>query len=363
MRTYVLTCLLTVTSCTLFAQNKDTWIAIENKERTLIGYKDKNGVVKIKPKYMGMTYAKKFDDIMVVTEEQDAKWKSHYLTKSGRVVGRDSLYIFDNTPDCESEGFIRFTDKKTDKTGMFNSKGNIVIPAEYNALSKVDNGLIMALKDAKKEDLGDGHFSWAGGYQSLIDTTNKEVIDNFMYTSNLHFPSVIIEDKETTDSNRVSFKGANNKYYSFINLDREFDNWVKGALLPNLTKETLLNATAKDVYLWKDNGKKEDGWGSVAKAKFIEANFELLKAKLLQLTNPEFAYQTFDNGLNPLIYTSPEYQKYFNNCGEAKELDYPVKTIVINLPDEKQSQDHFDFLRTENGYQLVSVTLGTDKLK
>ncbi|MHC0443614.1 WG repeat-containing protein, partial [Flavobacterium sp. 3-210] len=84
--------------------------------------------------------------------------KSYYLTKQGKIVGRDSLYVFDNGPDCENEGFIRFTNHKTDKMGIFNSEGKIVIPAQYSALTKVRNGLIVVLKDAEKQQDGEHFF-------------------------------------------------------------------------------------------------------------------------------------------------------------------------------------------------------------
>ncbi|WHT39712.1 hypothetical protein QNH98_03240 [Myroides sp. mNGS23_01] len=87
---------------------------------------------------------------MAVSEEVGESWKNYYLTKEGRSVGVDSLYIFDNGSDCESEGFIRFRDSKTDQAGMFNSKGDIAIPAVYNDLTRVRNGMIIGLKGAEK---------------------------------------------------------------------------------------------------------------------------------------------------------------------------------------------------------------------
>ena len=58
-------------SCTLSAQNKNTWVSFWNKDTTLVGFKDKNGAVKIEPKFMGMTIANKFDDIIAVSEEEE----------------------------------------------------------------------------------------------------------------------------------------------------------------------------------------------------------------------------------------------------------------------------------------------------
>src|SRR5688572_33256568 len=120
MRRYFLIFFLTLINYTSFGQSNETWTAFYNKDTTLIGFKDKNGFVKIEPKFSGLTFANKFDNIIVASEEVKDTYKSYYLTKAGRIVGRDSLRIFDNGADCESEGFIRFRDNKTDKVGMFN---------------------------------------------------------------------------------------------------------------------------------------------------------------------------------------------------------------------------------------------------
>ena len=55
MRLFILTFFLTTFSRTLFGQSNDTWIAFWNKDTTLIGYKDKNGLIKIEPKFTGFS--------------------------------------------------------------------------------------------------------------------------------------------------------------------------------------------------------------------------------------------------------------------------------------------------------------------
>ncbi len=48
-------------------------------------------------------------------------------------------------------------DKKTEMVGMFNQNGEIAIPAKYNALSRVENGLIVGLKRRKERFFWDKH--------------------------------------------------------------------------------------------------------------------------------------------------------------------------------------------------------------
>ena len=121
---------------TSVAQNNQIWYAFWDEDATHIGFKYLKGEIKIEPNRIGFTMARKFDKIMAVIEDDNGVYKNYYLTKSGKKVGVDSLYIQDNTADCESEGFIRFKDNKTEMVGMFNQNGEIAIPAQYNTLAQ-----------------------------------------------------------------------------------------------------------------------------------------------------------------------------------------------------------------------------------
>jgi hypothetical protein len=114
------------------------------------------------------------------------------------------------------------------------------------------------------------------------------------------------------------------------------------------------------VSYWKE----PDGWTAVPKKDFLERNFELIKAKLLELKTAGCDYSIFDEGLNPYVFESELYKEYYNNCGESKDWIYPVKRIVITLKNKKDlTQDHFDFLRTDDGYKLLSVAISKGELK
>src|SRR5262249_13239391 len=137
-------------------------------------------------------------------------------------------------------GFIRFRDPKTDKVGMFNRNGDIVIPARYNDMTRVRNGLITALIGAKKKWWKGGeHYSWIGGREILIDTANNTVIDNFKYAGNLNFFSLLISMQPNPDTLRQNFRTSDGRYLSFTDFDREFKAWLKNVLLGNFTKENL----------------------------------------------------------------------------------------------------------------------------
>ncbi len=359
MKKIIILHIFLILSFSAFSQTNGIWFSFWSKDTTKIGYKDKNGVIKIEPKFTGYTIASKFENIIAVSEEENDKWKSYYLTKTGKIIGRDSLYIFDNGPDCENEGFIRFTDRKTDKMGMFNGEGKIVIPAEYSNLTKAINGMFIGLKDAEKETDGE-HFFWKGGKEFLIDTNNKILIGNFAYNDDLNFYSLEKSKEPSKDPTRENFLGIDGQYYSFVNFDKEFKFWLENTFLKDLSKANLEKHSFDKITYWKEPG----GWINSTKSKFINQNYTYLKLKFQELKNPKTYYFIAPDRLNPFIFESSEYEIYFNNCGESKDWIYPVKSIIINSKNKSDHrQDHLEFLRTENGYKLISVSARKDNLK
>ncbi len=360
MKVYLLTFLATISSWNVLGQSNATWTSFWNKDSTLVGYKDINGVVKIEPKFTSFTSARKFENIIAVSEDTNGKWSSYYLTKQGRIVGRDSLHIFDNGSDCESEGFIRFRDPKTDKSGMFNKNGDIVIPAIYNDLTRVMNGMTIALKGAEKKYLdGDEHFSWVGGQEVLIDTNNTILIENFKLDNHVNFFTF---EKTTTihsDKIRKSFLAKDGNYYSFIDFEKEFRQWITRELQNGLTIESLIR-NSYDTITWES----EEGWAKTSKEKLIRDNYTILSKGLLEILQPKTVYFISNDGLNPFMFEGAEFEKYFNNCDDSKDWIYPTMSIVISHEDKKDvTQNHYEFLRTDNGYKLICLTIRNEKMK
>lgn len=313
-----------------------------------------------------MFFVQKLDHIAALAEQKGSKWESYYLTRSGNQVARDSLYIFDNASDCESEGFIRFRDPKTDKAGMLNRYGQVVIPAVYNDLSPVHNGMAVALRDAHKQHWdttphsGCDHFSWVGGRELLIDTANRILIDSFPYNPALDLSSVHITPTPDLQPDRLSFKGTNGLYYSFIDMDKEFERWLRQELWQQLSAQTMLRHTFPTICIWNE----QEGWTFPEAATLLSNNEALLKEKLKCVQDKTCDYSIVRGSLNQFIYTSDEYIRYYNNCGNAEDWRYPTKSIIIDQRTEKEfKQDHFEYLRTPQGYKLICISLGKDTLK
>ena len=299
-------------------------------------------------------------------EEGEGRQETYYLTKAGKKAGRESIYFFDNTPDCESEDFIRFRDRKTDQAGLLNSRGEIAIPAEYNDLTNVRNGYVAALKGAAKKCLdgvknsGCEHFQWEGGIEYLIDTNNRIIIAHFKYDPILNFYSLKIGSEPDRDDNRRSFRGVDGRYYSFMDYQKEFQSWLDSKLLKSLSRETIMDHSYPEIYFWKE----PDGWTKEASRELIHRNYDLIKSRLARLSQEKADYFISMDGLNPLIYEADEFDIYYNNCGEPKEWEYPVLSVIINDKTGRDLiQDNFDFLRTADGYKLISVTIKNRNLK
>ena len=347
-----------------FAQNNEVWTSFWNEESSLMGFKNLEGGIMIEPKFMGLTVARSFNNIIAVMEDNNGKYDTYYLTKSGKKIGYDSLHIFDNGADCESEGFIRFRDKKTEKVGMFNKNGNITIPAVYNALSRTHNGLIWALKGAKKKyrdkhkESGCNHYGWEGGEQVLIDTMNTILIENFTYDNSLNFFTLEKTTTPHSDTIRKSFLAKDGSYYSFVDFKKEFRQWITKELL-DITPERLIEIS-HDTIIWESN----NGWAKTNKNKILGDNFTIIKNGLLEIVEPKTDYFISSDGLNQFIFEGVEFDTYYNSCGQSKDWIYPTMSIIISHGSKKDfSQNHYEFLRTNSGYKLISLTIRDKILK
>jgi hypothetical protein len=341
------------------AQTNEPWDAFWDEEHYLRGFKDKNGNIRIEPKFMGPTTALKFKNIIAVVEAQN-----------GKKVGVNNTYISDMTFDCESENKIRFRDRKSDKVGYYDGSGHVVIPATYSDVSPFRNDVAVVLRNAKRICWEGGefsennyceHWSWEGGTSLLIDTKNNVLIENFKYNSEIdYWYSLKISTNAREDPLREYFPGKNGKYYNFINVKKDFESWILNRLVNNLSKEKLEENTYKEVTYWRES----DGWISKRRADFLNLNYQLLESKLLEIGKIDADYSIYIEGLNPFIHKNDEYKKYFDDCGKPKIWRHPVLNLITNHKSSNEYyQNHFNFLKTDEGYRLLSLTIRNAELK
>lgn len=353
---------LLLLSANLFSQGKDVWKSYIDVNTGLHGFKDKDGNIKVEPKFLGFMIADKFSDIVAVMEED---LTSYYLTKSGNQLGKDSVYIFDNGFECESEGYIRFRDPKTQKVGIFNSSCKTVIPAEYEVLTKMINGLAIGLKGAHKyypnNDSTDEHWGWDGGIFYLIDSSNNILVNEFPYDLNLDFHSLKIEDNPSREIGRESFPCINGKFYTFINNEKLFNYWFHNVFLNQLTEEEIIKNSFQIIVHWSE----EERWVSKNGEEFIENNYNLFLPSLLEIKNGYTDYfYTIEDILIVTDDTREEFDKYLDNCSQLKFSQYPAFLLLINHSIEGDiSQDSFTFFKTENGFKLIDIEVQGSILK
>jgi hypothetical protein len=373
MKWRLLIFLIAICNLTSLAQDKDLWESFYDAKTELIGFKDTDQNVKISPKFnSGFTVAKRFDKIIAVTEQVDSNnYSSYYLLKNGNQIGKDSIYLWDNSPDCESEGKIRFRDNKTDKVGFFDKNGYVVIPAIYNDAQPFRNGVAIAIMNAKKECL-DGkihnddnceHWGWKGGQIILIDDSNKTLIDDFIFSDELDWFSLNIVDATIDTTIRDYFKERNGKYYSFINFEKDFKVWFKSNFLNSTDLKNIKDNCFFEITYWSDS---ENEWISKETDEFLNENKEILIQKISEFQKGVLEYAIFMDGLNPFIFNKEIYSSFFDFCGNPITWKYPVFDVVVSYNSKEgriDYQDHFEFLRTNNGYKLLGLSIESMKIK
>jgi hypothetical protein len=337
-----------------FAQDDDIWYRFEDNKTELIGFKDANGKMKIEPKFLTMTPAYRFDKIIAVVESKGDAWDSYYLTKTGKKVGIESMHVYDNGFDCESEGFIRFKDQKIGKVGLFDGDGSVAIPPIYNYTSRVHNGMLFALQGALKRQDGE-HTFHVGGVETLINTENQILIENFTHDDNINLYSIAIEDANHSISPiRDYFEGNNGEIYSFINYKKEFKHWFESVWVNARESEKIEKYFFDKLSYWDDNY----GWIHVQKKDLKSSFIHSIVTKIDGIKIKNQKYNLFLEHLNKFIYTSKEFVSYYDNCGDALTSRYPVINIVVDGKNKGgYVQDHFEFLRTDDGYKLVGVSI------
>jgi len=109
----ILICFFILIGCSINFAPGGIWTAFRSDDSDTVEFRDEKGKLKTEIRdAAGFVVARKFDKIIAAMDEKGGKYESYYLTKAGKKVTKNGVYIFDNTPDCESEGFIRFRDKK-----------------------------------------------------------------------------------------------------------------------------------------------------------------------------------------------------------------------------------------------------------
>lgn len=369
MKSILSTSLFALLSCTLYSQENEAWYTFRDANDALTGFKDSLDNIRIEPRFVGITSGTRFRHIIAVAELIDGEYTGYYLLKNGKKIGKDSLFTWDNAFDCEQEGFIRFRDPVTDQVGFFNIHGKVAIPAEYNEASQFRNGLSVVLKGAEKnypyahDTIPDEYYVWEGGVTCIIDTLNRVLVENPEYQGPLDWHSLQVQDNASDDPARVSYLGTDGKYYTFVHHKRAFEAWFHSEFLGKPDRETLVKHTyTGQVYV--SYRKDREASGFTTGSGLIREKFDILHTAFSNIREKRIEYTISVSHFNPFIFEQREFDKYFDDCRNAKSEEYPFINVVLSYRSAVTGaylyQDHFGFLKTENGYKLINVAFGAD---
>ena len=333
------------------------------------GYQDASGRVRLAPKFGMFTNARRFRHIMAVSEA--ATHQQYYLLKNGRAVGRDSVYMSgDYEVACESETYILFRDRQKDRVGFFNSLGKPVIPALYNYATPFYNGLAVALVGATRSCWGGGdtlrceHLGWAGGRQVLLNQRNEVVADlpATLPTDALNWYSLRRNAPAPDTATTRTLTAANGDRLTFTDYRKEFRQWFFGPFAAAVRSGQVPAVAALCFREVTTAGRPFRGWSKSSRATFVAKFQPVLHERLAAIRPDTPGLNIFDTALNALEYPAPAYRLFWTDCGEHFKEKYPVFEVVLTYPARPADapvthQEHFEFIRTAAGYQLLSVAL------
>lgn len=300
----------------------------------LVGYKNGKGEVVAAAQFSDFLYPEQFDNIAIVSKYTDEKPGFCYLTSKGRIIETVNPYFYDNGPDVEYNGFIRFSDKLTDNAGLMNRYGDVVIPPQYSVMSQVHNGFVEALSGAKRVPFDSEHYYWEGGENILLDTLGNLLIEKYNSGDRyqLDYYSVEITSTPNPDTTRFNYRGVNGKYYSFANNLTEFDKWLKANLLSDFTPDRFRAVISP----------------------FVEMNINY--GETIIACSDSIMSQYYDKFYQALIRMNDPSCDFFHSLESINESDVSP-TIRIVITSINGVQECFNFVRTLHGYRLLSATL------
>jgi hypothetical protein len=355
-------------------QQPEDWVRFDDPKTELSGFKDAAGKVRVPAKFSRVE-ANRFGRIIAVSERVTADSTSeYYLLRDGRKVGLDSLYVWDMTYDCESENKVRFRDPVTDKVGFFDGQGNVVVPARYNDAAPFHNGLALVIQGAARICWEGGafsarnpceHWSWKGGKTLLINEANQVLVEFAAREDVYHLDWYSLEktDRPGRAPGRKYFKGKDGRYYSFVNVEEQFESWFYDAFLPAVTS----SAGRLEDYCFGELAVSADFddefRGQLPAPVFVQRYATPLLQRFREIDRAGKNVAIFREALNPFIFEGERYAAYYNNCGAFKTELYPVFNVVVShyARERLDYQEHFEFIRMAEGYRLIRIAIEQPK--
>lgn len=308
----------------------------------LIGFK-RGDVVVFEPQFDSLWCPYEITHIAIARRQREKEGEFVYLTSQGLIIDSVRPYFFDNGPDAEYNGFIRFRHNHSEHVGLLNRHGEVVIPAIYNDLSHVRNGFLPALIGA--DTARDGEYTYfVGGEELLLDTLGRVHINDFRPENSqlIDFYSIKqIHSRTDLDTTRINYLSTKSVYYSFENYETAFAKWLDNNLLSDFTPQRFKNLLYPEVRVSIDYGE----WQHISPDMLVDYYYDRFYQALIRLKDSDCEY----------FYSRESFYPGYGNYREPYNTDeHPIVQTVITSPNGVQ--EYFDFYRTDHGYRLIEAT-------
>lgn len=317
--------------------------------------------------------------IRTIMDDTEEGISTYYLIQkedgSDLRVESNQVFFYDvGAPDFESEGYIRFKDKETNLVGLFNDKGEVAIPANYIALSRVHNGMLYALVDAEVKNIGRGgdvHNVYVGGKTVLLNTSGKVIINDMLEPNVLlDMYSLQITDKPTQDKSYISLLGLEGQYYNFLHLENYFEQFIKDVFLPSTKSKEWLKfldeKTIVNIEIANENiGDYEVGGREELLTKYKKKVAKVFKLAREQSNKKHEVMCVVDNWggyVDDGQISEEDFNIYYNDTNEWREALFPMFELIIKEnKNGKQRNNHFNFYRDKMGTLVLHrITIRTN---
>lgn len=358
--------LLIFFSTFLWAQKDTKWYIFYNKDSSKIGYKDVDGNIKIPAKYSPSLASEDFDKVIAVIEhDENNDWKHFYINKNLKKFGQDSVYIFDYTFANESEGKIKFRDRKTDNVGYFDIDGKVVIPAKYNDAHDFHNGIAIVREGGEKRcennkeynvnDPGCEHWSYVGATTYAINTKNQklfEIQEDVSFYSALDIDNPKINDKNINPNFYKTYQGSDGNSYSYLIPEKEFQQWFDQVFMADFKKnKTVLPKYYYDYISVDDNNdqKYDTAWSNHQKTKFLSRNSKYVDKDFAKVLSKQFDLNpSWEKEMNNLYF--PE-----NIKADPKLRENIVISCLVRSSKDSSGHNSYQFTKIGNSFYITSV--------
>jgi hypothetical protein len=346
-----------------YAQTESEWFAFYNEDSTLFGFRNAQGKILSEPKFV-FVGNEAFNKVVSVVEQlSEDDYSIYYLRADGTKFGEDSVYFWDQAPEIESNGYVRFKDPVSKKVGVMDYTGKIIFPAEFDEMREIRNGFVLAIRGAHKECWDKDvpienceHADWVGGEKVLYNVSGELLSRSFFADAtdfvNLDYYTFKKSKKPSKDPFRVNFKAEGKGYFSFVNLDKTFDVWVQKNLLKDPSIDQAEFLFADSVVTWEE----ETGWTVHSKLDLLMLRSLEYNDFMTMLKSKKYSYfNTYQEDFF-LYEFSGLFGKYFNGPYQFDHWKYPLYDVIVtNETTNEQSQ--LSFLRTDKGWKVISVAL------